>query len=138
MAAKESKTCTGTSVPTIQLNLPPARNTGSPSSLKGEQPVLFAIPAPRYGISPKKIVLKSTVQQKDLPLVSKATHKNSLRGNNYLIASDYLHNKEEMDLHSNFITESKLTECNRISFQFVHKKQCHKMNQVTIITFNNV
>ena len=50
-------------------------------------------------------------------------------------ASDYLRNKEEMDLHSNFITESKAMECNRISFQFVHKKQCHKMNQVTIITF---
>ncbi len=89
--------------------------------------------------------------KRNLPLLSKATHKNSLHRNKHFCtqvccntpfqshthpkASDYLHNKEEMDLHSNLVTESKVTECNRISLQFLHKNQCHRINQVTIISF---
>ena len=34
-------------------------------------------------------------------------------------ASDYLNNKEEIDLHSNLVAESKVTECNRISLTII-------------------
>ena len=34
-------------------------------------------------------------------------------------ASDYLYNKEEIDMHSNLVTESKVTECNRMSLKHV-------------------
>ncbi len=46
-------------------------------------------------------------------------------------ASHYLYNKEEIDSHSNLVTESKVTECNRISLtSFTTKSMSHSQDKV--------
>ena len=40
--------------------------------------------------------------------------------------SDYQNNKEEIDTHSNLVTESKITECNRMSLKVLHRNQCQR------------
>ena len=37
-------------------------------------------------------------------------------------ASDYLYDKEEIDVNSNLVTESKVAECNRMSLTFFTQK----------------
>ncbi len=37
-------------------------------------------------------------------------------------ASDYLYNKEEIDMNCNLATESKVTECNRMSLTILAQK----------------
>ncbi len=59
----------------------------------------------------------------------------------YPKARDNLYNKEETDLHSNLITESKVTDCNRISLYHVMFSQ-KSMSQDGItpqsLFFNNM
>ena len=43
-------------------------------------------------------------------------------------ASDCLYNKEEIGKHSNLVTESKVTECNRLTLTILCRYQCHRMN----------
>ncbi len=90
----------------------------------------------------------------NLPLLSKSTHKNSLHRNTQFFyigmlqylrtnhipkASDYLHNREEIDLHSNCVTESKVTECNRISLAiFTQKSMSQDEIKSQSLLFNNV
>ena len=57
----------------------------------------------------------------------------------YPKASDYLHNKEEIDLHSNLVTESKVTECNRIRTILTQKSMSHdEIKKSQSLLFNNV
>ncbi len=78
--------------------------------------------------------------KRNLPLLSKATQKNSLHRNKQLLytgmlqyplpitclkASDYLYNKGEIDMNLNLVTKSKVTEWNGRRIQFLRKNQCH-------------
>ncbi len=75
--------------------------------------------------------------KRNLPLLSTATHKKSLHRfkknfvhrypaipltNHIPKASDYLYNKGEIDLHSNLVTGSKVTVCNRMSLTLFTQK----------------
>ena len=54
-------------------------------------------------------------------------------------SSNYLHNKEEMDLHSNLVTESKVTDCNRITLTiFTQKSMPQDEIKSQSLLFNNV
>ncbi len=37
-------------------------------------------------------------------------------------AGDYLYNKEDIDMHGNLVTESNITECNRMSLTILTQK----------------
>ena len=44
-------------------------------------------------------------------------------------ASDYLHDKEEIGMNSNLVTESKFTECNRMSLTICTQKSVSQARQ---------
>ncbi len=79
--------------------------------------------------------------KRNLPLLSKATHKNSKHRNKSFLhtgmlqypvlitfpkACDNLSNKEEIDMHRNLVTESKVTECNRITQKSMSQDEIKK------------
>ena len=47
-------------------------------------------------------------------------------------ASDYLYNKEKIDMHSNLITESKVTECNRIPQKSMSQDEIKKLQSFVL------
>ena len=58
----------------------------------------------------------------------------------YPKASDFLYYKEKIDMHSNLGTESKVTECNRMSLTSFRQKLMSqdKIKKSQTLIFNNV
>ncbi len=82
--------------------------------------------------------------KRNLPLLSKAIQKNSTNQNNKFLytgmlqyplpitcpkTSDYLYNKGEFDMNLNLVTESKVTECNRMSLTICTQKSVSQARQ---------